>query len=60
MDGTESIGMEPIDVSNVNWWIVVAVVVGFILLAGARKKFLNLPLNRKDNKSDTGQNEKAS
>lgn len=60
MDGIENIGMEPIDLSQVNWWVVVAVVIGFILLAGARKEFLNLPLNRKNDKSDTGQDEKAS
>jgi len=40
MDGIENIGMEPIDVSQVNWWVVVAVIACVILLGRARNQYL--------------------
>jgi hypothetical protein len=40
MDGVENIGMEPIDVSNVNWWVVVAVVILITLAGKARAEYL--------------------
>jgi hypothetical protein len=40
MDGIENIGMEPIDLSQVNWWVVVAMVILITLAGMARNEYL--------------------